>query len=94
MDYGKYDRQVELLCPTCGGKEFDRTDHRPGGDGAEVVCASCGRRMTSAELQELNGESIDLAVNEMAKEVLDDVAEELRKSLRRATRGSRNIRVR
>ena len=94
MDYGKYDRKVELLCPTCGGKEFERSDHRAGDDGAEVVCASCGRKMTSAELQELNGESIDLAVDEMAKDVLDDMAEELRKSLKRATRGSRNLRVR
>ena len=94
MDYGKYDRQVELLCPTCGAKEFEDQEGPAGGDDAEIVCVACERRLSRGELKELNGELIELAVDEMAKEVLDDAAKELRETLKRATRGSRNIRLR
>lgn len=93
MDYRKYHRQVELLCPTCGAKEFEDQASPAGGDDAETVCAACDRRTTRGELKNLNGERIEFAVDEMAKEVLDDAAKEFRETLRRATRGSRNLRL-
>ena len=94
MDWGKYDRQVELLCPTCGAKEFEHQAGPAGGEDAEIVCVACDRRTTRGELEELNGERVEFAVDEMAKEVLDDAAKELRETFRHATRGSRNVRLR
>lgn len=92
MDAEKYNRTVNLLCPTCGGDQFAYE-----GEGEAVTsmkCASCGREFSRDELIELNSENISANVEEMGKEITEDVAKELRDALRNAFRGSKNVKFR
>ena len=90
MQSGKYDRNVPLICPTCAGSqfEFDDEDARPE---ATVRCTSCGREMTRDELLCENSENVQEHVKEIGGEVVQDIAEEMRKSLKKAVRGNKNI---
>ncbi len=89
MQAEKYNRSINMLCPTCGGGQFAFE-----GEGEAVQsmkCASCGRELSKDELIELNGENISEHVKEMGKEITQDLAKELRDRLRNAFRGSKNI---
>lgn len=91
MKNRKYDRDVPLLCPTCGNSLFE---HESGTDETiELVsCASCGREMTKDQLIRDNSENMSEHVREVSEEVRKDVVNEFRKNLRKAFRSSRNIR--
>ena len=92
MKSGKYDRQISLLCPTCGNTEFETDDG--SAEATEMVkCASCGRELTRDELIAENSENISAHTKEIGKEVTKDIADEMRKSLKKAFRGSKNIRI-
>ena len=88
----KYDREIALLCPTCGNGLFE---HESGIDETiELVsCASCGREITKDQLIRDNSENISEHVKEARKEVKADIIDEFRKNLRKTFRGSRNIRI-
>ena len=58
-----------------------------------VKCASCGRELTRDELIAENSENISAHTKEIGKEVTKDIADEMRKSLKKAFRGSKNIRI-
>lgn len=92
MDPGKYDRSMNLLCPTCGGTQFE---HVQGVDETIELtrCASCGREMTKDELIQENSENISEHVKEMGKEITRDLTDELRKTLERTFRGSKFIKI-
>lgn len=88
----KYARSVPLLCPTCGGTEFEST----GGPGQAVEmtkCGKCGREATKDDLIRENSENISLNVKEMGREITQDVADEFRKTLKNAVRGSKFIKI-
>jgi hypothetical protein len=72
MDDAKYNRSVTLLCPTCGGDQFS---HEGGIEGTIELtkCASCGREMTKDDLVRENSENISGQVDEIKKEVVDDI---------------------
>lgn len=89
MDDGKYDRQVKLLCPTCGSDQFSFDDEDEDGP---VKCANCGREMSRDDLIRENTENIEAHVAEIGEEVTADIAKELNKSLRDAFKGSKHIR--
>jgi len=88
----KYGRTISLLCSTCCCSHFE---YEKGVD--EVIevakCASCGRTMTKDELMHENSENIQEHFSEMAKEARDDIARELKESLRKAFSGNKNIRI-
>lgn len=91
MNPEKYNRSIRLLCPTCGRSEFSYEE------GAEetvqiMTCASCEREFNKDELIQENRENIEEHLSEMKDQVIKDVADELRKSLRKAFSGSKNIR--
>jgi len=76
MNPGKYDRNVTLSCPTCGGEEFEK-------DESDIAkCVACGRELTREELVQSNAENIQAALND----VKEEAAKDLRKSLTRAFR--------
>lgn len=91
MNPEKYTRNVSLLCPTCGCSDFAYDE---GVD--EMIqlmtCASCGRELNKDELIHENSENIDAHLSDLKKEVTKDLADELRKSLKKAFSGSKNIR--
>ena len=92
MKNKNYDRSIALLCPTCGGTEYQ---YEQGADETiELVkCASCGRELTKDELIFENSENIQEHVSEITNLVTDDFAKDLKASMKRAFRGNRNIRI-
>jgi transcription initiation factor TFIIIB Brf1 subunit/transcription initiation factor TFIIB len=82
----KYDRSIGLVCPTCGGTEFahDTSDSGP------VRCAGCDLELSRDDLIASNGEHIKSAVDELKKEVVKDLKDQLRK----AFGGSKTFKVR
>jgi len=88
----KYNRNISLLCPTCGGSHFE---YETGVDETIEVakCASCGRSITKDELLRENSENIHEHVSEMAEQVKNDLAKELQESLKKAFSGNKNIRI-
>ena len=88
----KYQRNVGMLCPTCGCSSYE---YEQGVDETiEIVkCASCGRELTRDELISENSENINEHVSEMGKEIKADLAKRFKASLKKAFRGSKNIRI-
>ncbi len=91
MNPEKYNRSVSLLCPTCGCSDFS---YEEGSDETIQImtCVSCEREFNKDELIQENSENIEEHLSEMKEEVVKDVADELRKSLKKAFSGSKNIR--
>jgi len=90
MDSEKYNRSITLLCPTCGGTMFE-FEHGVDETIEIATCVKCGRELLKDELIRENEENISEHVEEIGKEVVKDMADELRKSFKNAFRGSKNI---
>lgn len=92
MNLADYDRNIELLCPTCGGGKFQ---HGQDLDQAVALvwCVGCNREITKDELIRENAESIHAHLGEIQKEALGDIAKDLKKSLQKAFKGSNNISI-
>lgn len=92
MKNKNYNRNINLLCPTCGCSQFSFEN---GVDETIEIakCASCGREVTKDELIHENSENISEHVKEIGKNVTDDIAKHLRESLKNAFKGSKNIRI-
>ena len=88
MDASKYDRSVSMQCPTCGATEFAHKE-----ESELVKCASCGREMSRDELMHENSENIQEHAAEIARQATTDLAQELRKSLQDALKGSKYIKI-
>ena len=91
MDAEKYSRSVSLHCPTCGGDQFEY--ERDDESVRSVKCATCEREFTKDQLIEDKSENISEHVKEIGNEVKKDFAKEMRDSLKKAFRGSKNIKV-
>ena len=85
MDESKYNRDVELMCPTCGGTQFEYDDDIDE-DAATVRCIGCDRTMTKTELIDENAENIDQHVKDIGNQVTQDLQKELNRILKRAFR--------
>jgi NMD protein affecting ribosome stability and mRNA decay len=89
MDTEEYNRSVTLLCPTCGGDQFEFEGSDETIESAR--CAGCGHEFTKDKLIEENSENINEHMKEMGKEITSDFAKEMRDTLKKAFRGSRHI---
>ena len=91
MNPDKYNRSISLLCPTCGCSQFSYDE---GVDETIQImtCASCEREFNRDELIHENSENIDEHLSEIKKDVTKDFADEIRKSLKKAFSGNKNIR--
>lgn len=88
MDSEKYNRNVRVLCPTCGCSDFSYSEATD--ETIQVMtCASCDREFTRDELLQENSENIQENLSEIKDEILKDVADELRKSLKKAFSGKK-----
>lgn len=70
-----FNRSLELLCSTCGGKQFERES-----DAGPLRCVGCDRSFTREELLRENGKLIDNEVGEIAANVGKWARSELRKA--------------
>lgn len=78
--------QIALYCPTCGCSEFTYEMPINGQDFTDdwaFICAHCGRTLTRAELIEANTESIDRTVSDMGDDIVDVLAKDLKKTLKK-----------
>jgi len=74
-----YSRQLDLVCSTCGSKDFEYDSE----DGP-YTCAGCDRVYgTSDELIRENGGRIDREVDRMTKDVMKDVEKDLDKMFKK-----------
>ena len=88
----KYQRNVSMLCPTCGCSTYEY--EQAVDETIEIVkCASCGRELTKDELMNENSENINEHISEMTKEIKADIAKEFKASLKKAFRGNKNFRI-
>ncbi|WP_214083866.1 hypothetical protein [Methanoculleus sp.] len=92
MNQDKYSRQVELVCPTCGGNRFETEDDTEETT-AIIKCTSCDREFTKDELIRGNSENINKHILEIGGQATGDVAEELKESLKEAFRGNKYITI-
>jgi predicted RNA-binding Zn-ribbon protein involved in translation (DUF1610 family) len=77
MDAAKYNRSVTLLCPTCGSDQFSHEDGVE--ETIEITkCTSCGREMTKDDLIHENSENISAHVDEVKKEMVDDIRKQFK----------------
>lgn len=88
MDLDKFNRTLTLLCPTCGGTQFE-TDANEISDSL-FRCKSCQREVTKQELIDENRENITENIKEIGQGVREEVANELK----RAFAGIKNIKIR
>lgn len=91
MNPDKYNRNISLLCPTCGCNDFS---YKEGVDEAIQImtCAYCEREFNKDELIQENSENIEEHLSEIKNEVTKDFANELRKTLKKSFSGNKNIR--
>ena len=93
MDPNKYSRNIELICPTCGGTQFEYDGINMDGENAAVRCISCDRIMTKSELIQENSENIEKHAEEIGQLALNDAAKELTEGLKRAFSGNKYIKI-
>lgn len=92
MSPDKYNRQVTLVCPTCGGNQFETIDDVEKST-AIVKCISCNREFTKDELIRENRENIDENISEIKKQAVEDARKELKEAFKRAFKGNKNITI-
>jgi CRISPR/Cas system-associated protein Cas10 (large subunit of type III CRISPR-Cas system) len=90
MDTNKYNTSVSLLCATCGcaDSSFDTE-----ADTGPITCTSCVRIFNKDELIRENSESIELHTNEIKNQICKDLSDHVRKSIKKAFSGNKNIRI-
>lgn len=81
-------RVISLLCPICGYDQFESLDGRyPDPDEAPdetmLKCGDCGATFTKEELFQENSERIEIAFEEMAETVLDEIEKDFEKELKK-----------
>lgn len=89
LDAEKYNRQITLLCPTCGGTQFEHDDENTDDDKI-FKCASCQREITKSDLLREKEENISTHVDEVKKEIIGDVEREIQRELS----GLKNLKIR
>ncbi|MFO7580666.1 MAG: hypothetical protein R6W74_10745 [Nitrosomonas halophila] len=74
MNNDKYGRNVNLICPTCGGDQFEYGEVEV----ALVTCASCEREMTKEQLIDENSENVQANVSEVTQEIKKDFEKKIK----------------
>lgn len=90
MDADKYNRTIQMLCPTCGSTQFSDSEKESSN---LVKCASCDRTLTRDELLRENSKNIAEHVEEVKAQVAKDISKQLQDSLQKAFKGSKSIRI-
>ncbi|WP_054546850.1 ECs_2282 family putative zinc-binding protein [Vibrio splendidus] len=86
MKLNNLDRQISMLCPTCGYKDFSFDEHDENG---LITCTQCERQMTRVDLVAENSELIAENQNEIAKEAQNQIEAEIKKCLKMHSKETR-----
>lgn len=83
-----YNFSVTLRCPICGSDDIDLSEDKSYGK-----CNMCGKEFPGGydELVDLNQATINAAVEDKKAEIAKYVEKELHDRLKRAFKGSKNI---
>ncbi|MGY3643826.1 MULTISPECIES: ECs_2282 family putative zinc-binding protein [Pseudomonas] len=87
MNFDKHSRTVSLQCPTCGGSSFESDVN----ESPEVKCVQCERVISRDELLRENSENIRENLEEIKANVAKDIAGQMKKALKDAFKGNKNI---
>ena len=71
-----YSKNVELVCPVCGNKQFE---HKENESTDIYICISCKRSFTKEEMIDKNTEIINGNIDDLKKEVMSDLTNEFKK---------------
>jgi len=82
MKSKNYDREISLICPTCGESQFIY-DVGEKIENMVFQCHSCKQKFSRDDLIRENGEIIDEIISEIKDEIIRDATEELRKALKK-----------
>ena len=74
MNSDKYNRSVNLICPTCGGDQFEYDEVEV----THITCVSCEREMTKEELINENSENIQVNVAEVTQNIKKDFEKKIK----------------
>jgi predicted nucleic acid-binding Zn-ribbon protein len=75
-------REIYLLCPTCGESQFEYDDEVKI-ENMEFKCLSCNQLFSKGDLIKENGELTEEHFSEMGEEILEDAAKKLRKAFKK-----------
>lgn len=90
MNEEKYNRTLEIHCPTCTSTHFKIVGNIDD-DFAIMTCASCGLSMTKADLLKANSENTEAHLDEIKKQAIQDIRDKLRNTFKSTLRNSKNI---
>lgn len=85
MNLDKNSRSIPLHCPTCAGTTFKSESP----ESLSVTCTDCERVISKDELCRENEENVQEHLGEISKRVADD----LRKRLQKAFKGSKGFKL-
>jgi uncharacterized Zn finger protein (UPF0148 family) len=89
MNLDKHSRTITFHCPTCAGITFESDTP----ESHSVTCVGCGRVISRDELTRENEESIQAHISEIGKEASKAIADDLRKRLQKAFKGSKGFKL-
>ena len=84
-------RHVTMICSTCGNNQFETLDSeyqdmKEAPDTSRYKCSDCGRVFNKSELIDENQEIINANIEDIEKEVIDELDQKLKKALKRLGR--------
>jgi ribosomal protein S27E len=85
----EYSKEVNMVCPNCGGKTFE---FDPAVADDPVRCVSCNRTYSREALIKSNQKSVAAGVEDMKKEVMKDATNDFKKMLKK-TWGKKNFKI-
>lgn len=89
MNLDKHSRTIPLHCPTCAGTTFKSESP----ESLSVTCTGCERVISKDELCRENEENVQEHFGEIKKEISKAVADDLRKRLQKAFKGSKGFKL-
>ena len=75
-----YSRNVELICPICGGVSFSYDENNLN---TIYTCINCKNNFTKDEILEANSENIDINLTEIKDSVIKDIEKDFKKILKK-----------
>ena len=82
MNPAKYNRNIQLHCTACEGKEFAYDDAVP--ENTRIYkCASCGKEYTRGQIRDGNKGRVDKHFSEAQKEAVADVRKKVKSIIKK-----------
>ena len=79
-------KEIKMICPICGNdqfeleyKEYENINDAP--DEANIKCSDCGTSFSKEDLIEENSELIDIAIEDLKKEVVEQLEAKIKKEM-------------